>query len=100
MNKKLEALTNTLNSRLFSFQVLEFISEDMPRIRVKRECCNKKFIIDHSFDDLLDPSTNNALFSDRAKKFIQEIADDLGIEIKFVYSQCITLKEVNNDSRN
>ena len=92
MSNKLEALTNTLNSRLFSFQVLEFVSEDMPRIRVKREYCNKKFIIDHSFDDLLDPNTNNALFSDRAKRFIQEIADDVGIEIKFVYSQCITLK--------
>lgn len=95
MNNKLEILTNILNKRLFDFQVLEFMPDipghETARIRVKREYCNKKFIIDHSFDDLLDPNTSNALFSDRAKRFIQEIADDVGIEIKFVYSQCITL---------
>ena len=92
----LKELTDILNKRLFALQILEFMPEikgESARIRVKREFCNKDFIQGHLIDDLLDPMTNNALFTDRAKKFIQEIADENNIKIKFLYSQCIILEE-------
>ena len=46
---------------------------------------------DH-FGDLFLVGTNNALFTDRAKDFINELAVEAGIEIKFIYSQCIIMK--------
>lgn len=87
-----------LNKRLFDFELLEYRSGvgETDRLRVKDIHNNKKFIFDHHFDDLFEVGRNNALFTDRAKKFINELADESGIKIKFIYSQCII--EVTNAS--
>ncbi len=94
MGPDLKELKDILNNRLFCCDLLEFRSGDneMDRLKVKDSCNNKSFMDEHHFCDLFLVGTNNALFTDRAKDLINELAVEAGIEIKFIYSQCIISK--------
>lgn len=91
--RDLTELKDQLNNRLFALDVLElrYGPGETDRLAVKDKYNNSKFIKDHHFDDLLEIGKSNAFFKDRAKSFISEIASDLDIEIKFMYSQSIIL---------
>ena len=94
MGTDLKELKDILNNRLFCCDLLEFRSGDneMDRLRVKDSHNNKAFMNEHHFGDLFLVGTNNALFTDRAKDLINELAGEAGIEIKFICSQCIIAK--------
>ena len=89
----LEQFKDILNNRLFNFELLEFKSGEgeTDRLKVKSLYNTKRFMHEYSFDDLFIVGVNNALFTDRAKKFINEIAAENNIKIKFMYSQCIII---------
>lgn len=94
MNEDLITLMNTLNKSLFQVDLLEYryVLGETDRLAIKKEYNNKKFRDLHHFDDLYDIGLNNALFTGIAKSFINEIADGLGVRVKFMYSQCIILE--------
>lgn len=90
----LSEFKDTLNKRLFDFDLLElrYGLGQTDRLSVKDQYNNKKFMADHFFDDLFEVGKSNALFTDRAKSLINELANDSGISIKFMYRQSIVLK--------
>lgn len=93
MNQQLIELMNSLNSRLFAIDILEYrygLGES-DRLAIKKEYNNKQFRDSHHFDDLYEVGLNNALFSDRAIIFISEIASSLGLDVKFHYRQCFRI---------
>jgi hypothetical protein len=89
----LKQFKDILNNRLFNFQLLELKSGEgeTDRLKVKELYNTKRFMHEYSFDDLFIVGVNSALFTDRAKKFISEIAAENDIKIKFMYSQSIII---------
>lgn len=87
----LEQFRDILNNQLFCFQLLELKSGEgeTDRLKVKELYNTKRFMHKYSFDDLFIVGVNNALFTDRAKKFINEMAAENNIKVKFMYSQSI-----------
>jgi len=92
---KLNDFKDVLNKRLFQFELLELRRGvgETARLVVKDQYRNKKFMQDYSFDDLFEIGVNNALFTDRAKTLINELADENDLMIGFMYSQSIIMKE-------
>lgn len=93
----LENLSKTINSRLFDTNAVEYVSDNYSaRIKLgPKYADNKSAVMRDCFDDLIIPGTK--LFTERAKKFINELANDLGIEIEFMYSQAIVEKKLNEN---
>lgn len=99
MGPDLKELKDILNNRLFCYEVLEFRSGEgeMDRLAVKKECLNRHFMKTHFFDDLFTLGVNNGLFTETCKKLVNDLALESGINIKFMYSQCIVMDEVRNE---
>jgi len=91
MSLQLEKLKDAINDRIFTIPILEVVSGEgeTTRIKLAEQYRDNEFLIKHSFDDLFILDSRTKLFSDRFKKFAQEIADDQGIKINIIYSQCI-----------